>query len=95
MESSVTCRDCENNIWKQKLGRCKVCMWQTLFLLLVSAISWYYTMQLNPKSVASIALLMVFFLSAVWMLLHGVAFIYYYFSPPVNNTHDTDPHRTK
>jgi len=83
----VTCRDCENNIWKQKLGRCKACMWVNFILLLVSAISWYYSMMLNPKSVASIALLMTLFASAVLMLLHVVAFIYYYFYPPVNDTH--------
>ena len=73
----MTCTDCDNNIWKQKLGRCKRCMWLNLLLLLVSAVFSYFMFQEQPKSVETIALLFTLFCSVLLMLLHTIAFIYY------------------
>ncbi|GLS90688.1 hypothetical protein GCM10007916_17550 [Psychromonas marina] len=73
----MACTDCNNNIWKQKLGRCKRCMWINFFLLLLSAVASYFMMQSEPKSVQTIALLFTLFFSALLMFLHLVAFTYY------------------
>lgn len=73
----MACRDCDNNIWKQKLGRCKRCMWLNFLLLLLSALLSYFMMQQQPKSVQTIAVLFTLFASALLMLLHTIAFIYY------------------
>lgn len=72
----MACTDCDS-VWKQKLGRCKRCMWFNFILLLLSAIGSYYTVLEQPKSVQTIALLFTLFFSALLMLLHGIAFIYY------------------
>lgn len=73
----MACTGCDNNVWKQKLGRCKRCMWFNFILLLGSSVFSYYMMQSEPKSVQTIALLFAFFASAILMLLHSIAFIYY------------------
>ncbi|PKG40693.1 DUF3624 domain-containing protein [Psychromonas sp. Urea-02u-13] len=73
----MACTDCDNNIWKQKLGRCKRCMWLNFGLLLVSVIFSYFMVQAQPKSVETIAVLFTLFCSALLMLLHTIAFIYY------------------
>ena len=73
----MACTDCDSNIWKQKLGRCKRCMWLNFILLLVSAFLSYFMVQEQPKSVHTIALLFALFASALLMLLHTIAFIYY------------------
>ena len=72
----MACNDCMSNIWKQKLGRCKRCMWMNLALLLLSAIGSYFMLLEQPKSVQTIALLFAFFASAVLMFAHCVAFLY-------------------
>lgn len=76
----MACTDCSHDIWKQKLGRCKRCMWFNFILLLLSAIGSYFMVQAQPTSVQTIALLFTLLVSALLMLLHCVAFIYYYFS---------------
>ncbi len=75
----MACRDCDNNIWKQKLGRCKRCMWLNLLLLIGSALLSYFMLQQQPKSVQTIAILFTLFSSSLLMLLHSIAFIYYRF----------------
>lgn len=76
----MACSDCDSNIWKQKLGRCTRCMCLNFLLLLVSALLSYVMWQENPKSVETIALLVTLFCSALLMLLHVVAFLYYRFT---------------
>ncbi|MGI2056025.1 DUF3624 domain-containing protein [Shewanella baltica] len=63
----MSCSDCNTSIFRQKIGRCKRCMWQ---LTALSAIGWplwwslYYD---APRDVNSIALL--FFCTAFTGLL--------------------------
>ncbi|MEI6897130.1 MAG: DUF3624 domain-containing protein [Psychromonas sp.] len=76
----MACTDCSSNIWTQKLGRCKRCMWINFILLLFSAMGSYFMLQEQPRSVQTIALLFTLFLSGLLMLLHCVAFLYYRFS---------------
>ncbi|MCS6135364.1 DUF3624 domain-containing protein [Shewanella baltica] len=62
----MSCGDCKTSIFRQKIGRCKRCMWQ---LTALSAIGWplwwlYYD---APRDVNSIALL--FFCTAFTGLL--------------------------
>lgn len=75
----MACTDCDNNIWKQKLGRCKRCMWLNLALLIGSAVFSYFMWLTEPKSVQTIALLFTLFCSALLMLSHTIAFLYYRF----------------
>tara|TARA_R110001583_G_scaffold7720_8_gene37911 strand:- start:9526 stop:9774 length:249 start_codon:yes stop_codon:yes gene_type:complete len=75
----MACAGCDNNIWKQKLGRCKRCMWFNFILLVGSAIFSYFLWQTEPKSVQTIAMLFALFCSALLMLLHTIAFLYYRF----------------
>jgi uncharacterized protein YybS (DUF2232 family) len=76
----MACSDCNNNIWKQKLGRCKRCMWLNFILLVGSAIFSYLMWQKDPKAVQTIAMLFAFFASAFLMIIHMIAFLYYRFS---------------
>lgn len=73
----MACTNCEGSIWQQKLGRCKRCMWINLALLLLSAVASYFMVQLQPKSVQTIAVLFALFFSTLLMFSHLVAFIYY------------------
>jgi type IV secretory pathway TrbL component len=73
----MACNDCDDNIWKQKLGRCKRCMWLNFVLLISSTGLSFFMWQTEPKSVHTIALLFTFFCSALLMLLHIIAFLYY------------------
>lgn len=75
----MACTNCDNNIWKQKLGRCKRCMWLNFALLVVSACGAFFMWESEPKSVETIALLFALFSSALLMLLHTIAFLYYRF----------------
>jgi hypothetical protein len=75
----MACTNCDNNIWKQKLGRCRRCMWLNFILLVGSAIFSYLMWQTEPKAVKTIAMLFTLFASAVLMFLHTIAFLYYRF----------------
>ena len=75
----MACIHCDKNIWKQKLGRCSRCMWLVFLLLSGSAILSYFMFQAQPKSVETIAMLFTLFCSAILMLLHTIAFLYYRF----------------
>ncbi|WP_413700667.1 DUF3624 domain-containing protein [Psychromonas sp. KJ10-10] len=75
----MACAGCEKSIWKQKLGRCKRCMWLNFMLLVASSVFAYFMWQAEPKSVQTIAMLFAFFSSALLMLLHVIAFLYYHF----------------
>ena len=73
----MACKYCTSNIWKQKLGRCKRCMWLNFILLVSSGIGSYFMLQAEPRSVQTVALLFTLFLSGLLMFLHISAFIYY------------------
>lgn len=77
--NNMACSDCDTNIWKQKLGRCKRCMWINLIVLIFSAGSAYFMVQSSPKSVETIAMLFTLFISLLLMFLHITAFLYYRF----------------
>lgn len=79
MREQMACKYCDNNIWKEKLGRCKRCMWINLILLLLSALLSYFLFQQQAKSVQTIAALFALFSSALLMASHVVMFIYYRF----------------
>ena len=75
----MACNNCASNIWKQKLGRCKRCMWLNFTLLWLTGIAVYFMVLEQPKSVQTIALLFAFFANALLMFSHCVAFLYYRF----------------
>ena len=75
----MACTDCDKNIWQQKLGRCKRCMWLNFMLFIVSTVLSYFMWQTEPKSVQTIAMLFTCFGSTLLMLLHIIAFLYYRF----------------
>ncbi|MGL6011751.1 MAG: DUF3624 domain-containing protein [Shewanella oncorhynchi] len=62
----MSCGDCKTSIFRQKIGRCKRCMWQ---LTALSAIGWplWWLYRDAPRDVNSIALL--FFCAAFTGLL--------------------------
>ncbi|WP_019613597.1 DUF3624 domain-containing protein [Psychromonas ossibalaenae] len=73
----MTCKFCTESLFKEKLGRCKRCMWLNLTLLICSAAGWYFLQQSGPRQVETIALLLTFLASSLLMLLHIGAYIYY------------------
>lgn len=75
----MSCRTCTGQIFKEKLGRCKSCMMINFVLLLGSALGWFICYQSGPTQVASIALLFTLIASAVLMLSHLIAYLYYHF----------------
>lgn len=70
------CNDCNTSIFKQKIGRCKSCMWQLTGLSAIGWPLWWYLYRDTPEDVSSIALL--FFCSAFsgLLMLHLVVLIY-------------------
>jgi hypothetical protein len=84
----VPCKFCAKNTFREKLGRCQFCMWLNLLLLVASAISWFICYQSAPREVATIALLLTFIATALLMLLHIGAYIYYRYQGVTNPTQD-------
>ncbi|KFZ39197.1 hypothetical protein HR45_02050 [Shewanella mangrovi] len=52
----MACDACFSDVFKQKIGRCKTCMWQLTVLSLIGWPTWFYLFADTPKSVNSIAL---------------------------------------
>jgi RsiW-degrading membrane proteinase PrsW (M82 family) len=73
----MACNECDDNIWKQKLGRCKRCMLFNFVLLVGSAGLSFFMWQTDPKSVQTITVFVTLFFSSLLMLLHAIAFLYY------------------
>ncbi|AGH82430.1 hypothetical protein PCNPT3_12470 [Psychromonas sp. CNPT3] len=71
------CKVCLEDKFKEKLGRCRSCITLNVVLLLGSALLWYVFFLDDVTQVASIALLFTVFASALLMLAHVAAFIYY------------------
>ena len=71
----MACDDCNTSIFRQKIGRCKRCMWQLTLLSLIGWPLWWYLYSDAPREVNSIALL--FFCSAFsgLLLLHLVVLV--------------------
>ena len=84
----MACRSCKSNIFKEKLGRCKSCMWLNFFLLAASASGWFICSQTAAKQVETIALLLTLIASALLMSLHIGAYIYYRYKGIKNPTQD-------
>ncbi|WP_144208876.1 DUF3624 domain-containing protein [Shewanella donghaensis] len=63
----MACNDCQESIFKQKIGRCKSCMMQLTVLSLVSWPLWWWLYAEDLYRVESIAL--VFFCCAFTGLL--------------------------
>lgn len=87
-ERKMTCKSCKSHLFKEKLGRCRTCMWLNLFLLLVSGGGWFIFYQLNPKQVETIALLLTFIAIAGLMSLHISAYLYYRYKGVKHPTKD-------
>jgi len=51
------CRFCNTSVFKEKIGRCKTCMWQLTVLSLISWPLWFSFYYEQPLVVESIALL--------------------------------------
>ncbi|MGF1691565.1 DUF3624 domain-containing protein [Photobacterium kagoshimensis] len=66
-----TCRDTHNR-FKQKLGRCRQCMWQLTLLSLFSWTVWGYRYQAHPTSVESITLIFAASSFSLLLLAHFV-----------------------
>ena len=73
----MACQFCQGQLFKDKLGRCKTCMLLNFILLLVSALGWFGFYQETPAQVDAIALLFTFIGSALLMILHIFAYLYY------------------
>ncbi|MCG6201172.1 DUF3624 domain-containing protein [Psychromonas antarctica] len=84
----MACKFCDENRFKEKLGRCKTCIWLNLLLLVSSAIGCFIYYQSAPREVATIALLLTFIASGFLMLLHAGAYLYYRFTGVKHPTQD-------
>ncbi|WP_028863184.1 DUF3624 domain-containing protein [Psychromonas aquimarina] len=73
----MACKFCRESLFREKLGRCKRCMWLNLGLLIFSGGGWYLLQQSGPRQVETIALLLTFSGALLLMLLHIGAYIYY------------------
>ncbi|MCS6192306.1 DUF3624 domain-containing protein [Shewanella baltica] len=63
----MSCSDCNTSIFRQKIGRCKRCMWQLTALSAIGWPLWWWLYYDAPRDVNSIALL--FFCTAFTGLL--------------------------
>ncbi|MGI2069235.1 DUF3624 domain-containing protein [uncultured Shewanella sp.] len=63
----MSCSDCNTSIFRQKIGRCKRCMWQLTALSAIGWPLWWWLYYNAPREVNSIALL--FFCTAFTGLL--------------------------
>ncbi len=75
----MACSNCVSDIFKDKLGRCKRCMWTNFFLLLFSGLACLFSDLLMLDTVQYIALLMLLLLTAVLMILHLSFYFYYHY----------------
>ncbi|WP_435236184.1 DUF3624 domain-containing protein [Psychromonas sp. PT13] len=73
----MVCKSCRDNIFREKLGRCRRCMWINVLLLMGSALGLVFSFQSAPEHVATIALLLTFVASGVLMAFHAMFYLYY------------------
>ncbi|WP_351088617.1 DUF3624 domain-containing protein [Shewanella sp. S1-49-MNA-CIBAN-0167] len=72
----MPCNQCTDSVFKQKIGRCKRCMWQLTLLSLVTWPLWWYCYADTPKTVESIALLFFAFSFSGLLALHLIVWTY-------------------
>lgn len=75
----MACQYCQKSLFKEKLGRCRFCMWLNLFLLFATGLGCYLFCQTGIKRVEVIALVFAFVASAFLMLMHIGAYLFYRF----------------
>jgi len=73
------CRFCDTSVFKEKIGRCKTCMWQLTILSLISWPLWFNFYYEQPLVVESIALLFFCVSFSGLLLLHLLVWGYRYF----------------
>ena len=72
----MACDQCTDSIFKQKIGRCKRCMWQLTLLSIMTWPLWWYCFADTPKSVESIALLFFAVSFSALLTLHIVVLVF-------------------
>ncbi|QFU21899.1 DUF3624 domain-containing protein [Shewanella eurypsychrophilus] len=72
----MACDNCLSSIYKQKIGRCKTCMWQLAILSLISWPLWWFLYSERVSHVESIALLFFCFSFTGLLLLHLIVLSY-------------------
>jgi hypothetical protein len=87
----MSCKSCKGHFFKEKLGRCRFCMWLNFFLLVSSSAGWLYLYQTAPKQVETIALLFTLIASGILMALHIGVYLYYRLQGIKHPTQDTPP----
>ncbi|WP_392343608.1 DUF3624 domain-containing protein [uncultured Shewanella sp.] len=72
----MSCNQCTDSVFKQKIGRCKRCIWQLTALSLFTWPLWWYYYADTPKTVESIALLFFATSFTGLLILHLMAWAY-------------------
>ncbi|NRD74794.1 DUF3624 domain-containing protein [Shewanella sp. VB17] len=72
----MACKRCNSSMFKQKIGRCKTCMWQLTVLSLISWSIWWFLYRDSPQAVNSIALLFFCCTFSGLLCLHLLVFSY-------------------
>lgn len=72
----MSCTNCDSSIIRQKLGRCKSCMYQLTVLSLISWPLWWFNFSEQMKSVESIALLFFCMSFTGLLMLHLIVLSY-------------------
>jgi len=73
------CRFCNTSVFKEKIGRCKTCMWQLTILSLIGWPLWFSCYYEQPFVVESIGLLFFCVSFSGLLLLHLLVWGYRYF----------------
>ncbi|MGL5335705.1 MAG: DUF3624 family protein [Enterovibrio sp.] len=74
----MSCEPCDlvTNSIKEKLGRCKRCVWQLVILQLILWLMWFAKFYDTPRSIEAIIIYFALAASAILLLLHLLAFIW-------------------
>ncbi|WP_299663737.1 DUF3624 family protein [uncultured Psychromonas sp.] len=73
----MSCEFCATTLIKQKLGRCKQCMWINFILLALTAIIYYWIDISALQAVQRVALIMFLGSLVLLMLVHLSAWSFY------------------
>jgi hypothetical protein len=83
----MSCHQCEESIFIQKLGRCYRCMAQLSLLSVFCWPLWWWFYAEQPKTVESIALLFFCVAFSGLLLLHLVFWLFYRIRNRANTQH--------
>ncbi|MGL4735458.1 MAG: DUF3624 family protein [Enterovibrio sp.] len=74
----MSCQPCDlvKSSVKEKLGRCKRCLWQLASLQLILWLMWFAKFDEAPRSIEAIIIYFALAASALLLLLHMLAFIW-------------------